>query len=54
LKIVHVLGVPLLIFAMAYYLADMRWSQEAQVWYGEEQVAQQGEANGAPANGKSQ
>ncbi|MEQ1715694.1 MAG: ABC transporter substrate-binding protein [Hyphomicrobium sp.] len=54
LKFVHVLGVPLLIIGMAYYLADMKWSQDAQVWYGEEQVAQQGDGNGATPAAKPQ
>lgn len=34
LKAVHVLGTPLLVAGMAYYLASMHFTQQAQVWYG--------------------
>ena len=37
LKYVHVLGVPLLVLAMAYYLSDLKWSQGAGAWHGDEQ-----------------
>lgn len=39
LKGLHIVGTPLLIAAMAYYLADMRWAQVGQAFYGEEETA---------------
>ncbi len=36
LKAVHVLGTPLLVAVLAYYLASMHFSQQAQVWYGQD------------------
>lgn len=46
LKYLHILGTPLLIVAMAYYLAEVQW-QGPQAFFGEENVAQV-EAPAAP------
>lgn len=40
LKAAYMLGVPVLVLTIAYYLADMRWKQQALSWHGNQDVEQ--------------
>jgi hypothetical protein len=51
LKYVHIIGTPVLIAFMAYYLAEMQW-QGPRAFYGDENVAQIEAVNPAPAPAK--
>ncbi|MCB1484871.1 MAG: ABC transporter substrate-binding protein [Hyphomicrobiaceae bacterium] len=47
LKVLHILGTPILIGVMAYYLANIHLSQQAQVWYGQDaEVSDSDSGNG--------